>query len=35
VHWSEFEKGGHLAALKVALIVAGDLRAFFGELRSD
>ncbi|HRK44896.1 MAG TPA: epoxide hydrolase, partial [Nocardioides sp.] len=30
VHWSEFERGGHFAALEVPELVAGDLRAFFG-----
>ena len=29
VHWSEFPKGGHFAALEVPELVAGDLREFF------
>ncbi|HEY4268602.1 MAG TPA: epoxide hydrolase [Galbitalea sp.] len=33
VHWNRFEKGGHFAALEVPLLVAGDIRAFFGGLR--
>lgn len=31
VHWSEFDKGGHYAALEVPELVVGDLRSFFGE----
>jgi pimeloyl-ACP methyl ester carboxylesterase len=29
VHWSEFERGGHFAALEDPDAVVGDLRAFF------
>ncbi len=29
VHWSEFDRGGHYAALEVPEMVVGDLRAFF------
>jgi pimeloyl-ACP methyl ester carboxylesterase len=29
-HWSEFERGGHYAALEVPELVVGDLRTFFG-----
>jgi pimeloyl-ACP methyl ester carboxylesterase len=29
VHWSEFERGGHLAALEVPDVLVGDIRAFF------
>lgn len=29
VHWSEFDRGGHYAALEVPELVVGDLRAFF------
>ena len=29
VHWSEFERGGHYAALEVPDLVVGDLRTFF------
>lgn len=28
-HWSEFDRGGHYAALEVPELVVGDLRAFF------
>jgi epoxide hydrolase len=28
-HWSEFDRGGHFAALEVPELVAGDLRTFF------
>ena len=30
VHWSEFDRGGHYAALEVPELVVDDLRAFFG-----
>lgn len=30
VHWSEYERGGHFAALEVPENLAGDLRVFFG-----
>jgi epoxide hydrolase len=33
VHWSRFEEGGHYAALEVPSVLAGDIRAFFAELR--
>ncbi len=33
VHWSRFERGGHFAALEVPELVAGDIQAFFAELR--
>ena len=29
VHWSEFDRGGHFAALEVPDLVVGDLRTFF------
>jgi epoxide hydrolase len=29
VHWSEFERGGHYAALEVPELLVGDLRTFF------
>jgi pimeloyl-ACP methyl ester carboxylesterase len=32
VHWSEFDQGGHFAALEVPLVVTGDIRAFFKAL---
>jgi pimeloyl-ACP methyl ester carboxylesterase len=31
VHWSEFERGGHYAALEVPDLVVGDLRTFFAQ----
>jgi pimeloyl-ACP methyl ester carboxylesterase len=33
VHWSEFDRGGHFAALEQPELLAGDVRAFFGRLR--
>ena len=35
VHWSEFDRGGHYAALEVPELVVEDLRVFFGQARSD
>ncbi|MBW8482722.1 epoxide hydrolase family protein [Actinomadura parmotrematis] len=32
VHWSEFERGGHFAAMEVPDLFAGDVRAFFTKL---
>ena len=31
--WTEFPKGGHFAALEQPEALAGDVRAFFRELR--
>ena len=31
VHWSEFDRGGHYAALEVPELVVGDLRTFFAD----
>jgi epoxide hydrolase len=31
VHWSEFDRGGHYAALEVPELVVADLRTFFGN----
>jgi pimeloyl-ACP methyl ester carboxylesterase len=31
VHWSEFDRGGHYAALEVPDLVVGDLRRFFSS----
>lgn len=28
-HWSEFERGGHFAAMEVPELLAGDVRDFF------
>ncbi|HEX5089310.1 MAG TPA: epoxide hydrolase [Nocardioides sp.] len=33
VHWSEFDRGGHYAALEVPELVVGDLRVFFATDR--
>ena len=32
-HWSEFEEGGHFAAMETPDLLAGDVRAFFRPLR--
>jgi pimeloyl-ACP methyl ester carboxylesterase len=33
VHWSEFDRGGHFAALEAPDLLIGDLREFFRRLR--
>ena len=33
VHWTEFDRGGHFAALEVPTLLVGDVRAFFRKLR--
>jgi pimeloyl-ACP methyl ester carboxylesterase len=33
VHWSEFDRGGHFAAMEAPDLLVGDLRAFFAGLR--
>jgi epoxide hydrolase len=33
VHWSEFERGGHFAAMEAPGLLVGDIRAFFRGLR--
>jgi epoxide hydrolase len=33
VHWSEFEHGGHFAAMEVPDLLVGDVREFFRRLR--
>jgi epoxide hydrolase len=33
VHWSEFERGGHFAAMEAPELLVGDVRAFFRKLR--
>ena len=33
VHWSEFDRGGHFAAMEEPDLLLGDIRAFFGSLR--
>ena len=32
VHWSEFDRGGHFAALEAPDLLAADLREFFRTL---
>jgi pimeloyl-ACP methyl ester carboxylesterase len=34
VHWSEFDRGGHFAAMEVPDLLIGDMRDFFRPLRS-
>jgi pimeloyl-ACP methyl ester carboxylesterase len=33
VHWSDFERGGHFAAMEAPDLLVGDVRAFFRRLR--
>lgn len=33
VHWSEFDRGGHFAAMEVPELFIGDVREFFRSLR--
>jgi pimeloyl-ACP methyl ester carboxylesterase len=33
VHWSEFDRGGHFAAMDAPDLLLGDIQAFFGKLR--
>jgi pimeloyl-ACP methyl ester carboxylesterase len=33
VHWSDFDRGGHFAAMEVPDLFTGDLRSFFRNLR--
>jgi pimeloyl-ACP methyl ester carboxylesterase len=33
VHWSEFDRGGHFAAMEAPDLLSGDIRAFFRPLR--
>ena len=33
VHWSEFERGGHFAAMEVPDLLIGDVRAYFRRFR--
>ena len=33
VHWSDFERGGHFAALEAPDLFVGDVRAFFRRFR--
>ncbi len=33
VHWTEFDRGGHFAAMEQPDLLVGDVRAFFSQLR--
>ena len=33
VHWTEFDRGGHFAAMEVPDLLVGDVRAFFRQFR--
>jgi pimeloyl-ACP methyl ester carboxylesterase len=33
VHWSEFDRGGHFAALQAPDLLTGDIREFFRRIR--
>jgi hypothetical protein len=33
VHWSEFGRGGHFAAMEEPDLLVGDVREFFRKLR--
>jgi microsomal epoxide hydrolase len=33
VHWTEFDRGGHFAAMEAPDLLVGDVRAFFRQLR--
>ena len=33
VHWTEFDRGGHFAAMEAPDLLVGDVRAFFGQVR--
>jgi pimeloyl-ACP methyl ester carboxylesterase len=33
VHWSEFDRGGHFAAMEEPDLLVADLRAFFRRFR--
>jgi epoxide hydrolase len=32
-HWSEFDRGGHFAAMEVPDLLVGDVRSFFRRVR--
>jgi pimeloyl-ACP methyl ester carboxylesterase len=34
VHWSDFDTGGHFAALETPDLLVADVRTFFGSVRS-
>ena len=33
VHWSEFDRGGHFAAMEAPDLLVADIRSFFSKLR--
>jgi epoxide hydrolase len=33
VHWSDFDRGGHFAAIEAPDLLVGDIRTFFGDLQ--
>ena len=33
VHWSEFDRGGHFAAMEAPDLLVEDVRAFFEKIR--
>jgi hypothetical protein len=33
VHWSEFDRGGHFAAMEASDLLVDDVREFFSKLR--
>lgn len=33
MRWTEFDRGGHVAAMEEPDLLVGDVRAFFRELR--
>ena len=33
MHWSEFDRGGHFAAMETPELLVGDVRAFFRKVR--
>jgi epoxide hydrolase len=33
VHWTEFERGGHFAAMETPDLLVGDVREFFRRFR--
>jgi len=35
VHWSEFDRGGHFAAMEASDLLVEDIRAFFRRFRTD
>lgn len=35
VHWSEFDRGGHFAALEAPDLLVGDIRTFFASVRTQ